>query len=87
MVLTGVDDATIPALPPKAGESALTEAAVSVNREAGHAFDGVPPVLNGFLTCFNAVEAMKLGGLARAFHLAMQLAGYVVPNFPHDSLR
>ena len=58
-----------------------------MNRETGHASDGVPPVLNGFLTWLNAVEDKKVGGLARAFHLAMQLAGCDVPNFPHDSLR
>ena len=87
MDLTGADDPVIPALPPEAGESALIEAAVSVNREAGHASDGVPPVLNGFLTWLNAVEDKKVGGLAQGFHLAMQLAGCDVPNFPHDSLR
>ena len=85
--LTGADDPVIPALQPKAGESVLIEATASVNCEADHASDGVPLVLNGFLTRLNAVEDKKVGGLARAFHLAMQLAGCDVPNFPHDSLR
>ena len=65
----------------------LTEATFSVSRDTGHAPDRVPPVLNGFLTWLNAMEDKKVGGLAGAFHLAMQQAGYVVPNFPHDSLR
>ena len=86
MDLTGADDLVIPALQSKARESALIEAAASMNREAGHASDGVPPVPNGFLTWLNTVEHKKVGGLARAFHLAMQVAGCNVPNFPHDSL-
>ena len=85
--LTGADDPVISALPPKASESALTEATVSMNCEMDHAPDGVPPVLNGFLPWLNAVEDKKVGGLARALHLAMELAGCDVPNFPHDSLR
>ena len=62
---TGADDPVIPALPPKAGESALTKAIVSVNRETGHASDGVPPVLNGFLTWLNALDDKKVGGRVR----------------------
>ena len=46
--LTGAADPVIPALPPKAGNSALTKVMVSVNRETHHASGGVPPVLNGF---------------------------------------
>ena len=87
MDLTGAHDLVIPALPPKAGESALTEVAVSVNRGASHTSHGLPPVRNGFLTWLNAVEDKKVGDLARAFHLATQLAGCDVPNFSHDSLR
>ena len=85
--LTGADDPLISALPPKARESVLKEATVSVNRDTGHAPNGVPPVLNGLLTWMNALEDKKVGGLARAFHLAMQVAVCDVPNFPHDSLR
>ena len=85
--LTGADDPVISALPLKASESVLTEAPVSVNRDTGLTPDGVPPVVNGFLTWLNAVEDKKVGGLACAFHLAMQLVGCDVPNFPHDSLR
>ena len=58
-----------------------------MSRDTGHAPDGVPPVLNGFLTWLNAVGDKKVGGLARAFHLAMLLAGCDVLSFPHDSLR
>ena len=28
-----------------------------------------------------------MGGLARALHLSMQLAGCVIPSFPHDSMQ
>ena len=48
--LTGADDPVLSALPPKASESAVTEATASVSRDTGHAPDGVPPALNGFLT-------------------------------------
>ena len=58
-----------------------------VSREASRTLDGVPPVLSGFLTWLNAVDDKKVGSLAYAFHLAMQLAGCDLPNFPHDSLR
>ena len=83
----GAGNPVIPTLQPKTGKSASIVAAASVNREAGHASDGVPPVRNGFLTWLNAVEDKKVGSLARAFHLAMQLAGCDLPNFPHNSLR
>ena len=91
---TGADDPVIPTLLPtkpiptqQSRRVRVDGAAASVHREAGHASDGVPPVLNAFLTWLNAVDDKKVGGLARAFHLAMQLAGCDVPNFPHDSLR
>ena len=58
-----------------------------VSRKANRTPDGVPPVLNGCLTWLNTVDNKKVGGLARAFHLAMQLAGCGVPNSPDDSLR
>ena len=58
-----------------------------VNGGGGRTPHSVPPVLNGFLTWLNMVDDQNLGGLARAFHLAMQLAGCNVPNFPHDALR
>ena len=57
------------------------------SRDGGHTPDGAPPVLNGFLTCLNAVDDKPVAGLVRAFHLARQLAGCDVPSFPHDSLR
>ena len=44
-------------------------------------------MLNGFLTWLNVVNDKRLGSLARAFHLTMQLAGCEIPSFPHDSLR
>ena len=87
MDLTGGDDPLISVLPLKTNESLLTQAPVPLNRDTGHTPDGVPPVLNGFLTWLNTVEDKKVGGLARAFHLAMQLAGCDIPNFQHDSLR
>ena len=85
--LTGADDLVISASVPKASESAPNEATFSESRDTGHAPNGVPPVLNGFLTGPNVVKDKKVGGLARAFHLTMQLAGCDVPNFPHDSVR
>ena len=44
-----------------------------------------PTVLNGFLTWLNTVHDKLMGTVARAFHL-MQLAGFVIPSFPHDSM-
>ena len=54
-------------------------------RHPGSATDVSPPVLNGFPTLLNTVDSKKLGGLARAFHLIMQLAGCVLPSpFRHS---
>ena len=44
-------------------------------------------MLNGFLTWLNAADDKRVGSLAQAFHLAMQLARCNIPSFPHDSLR
>ena len=67
-------------------ECVSLDVTVPVNRQASCTPDGVPPVLNGFLTWLNTVDNKKVGGLVCAFHLAMQLAGCDVPNFVHDSL-
>ena len=40
------------------------------SRDAGHTRDGAPPVRNGLVTSLNAVDAKRVGGLARAFYLA-----------------
>ena len=85
--LTGTDDPVPPASPVPVSEPVSTDVTAPVKRKTGRTLDGVPPVLNGFLTWLNTVDDKKVGGLARAFHLAMQLAGCDVPNFPHDSLR
>ena len=84
--LTGADDPLISALPLKTTESLSADATFQVNLEESRTPDGVPPVLNGFLTWVNTVDDKKVGCLGSAFHLAMQLAGCNVPNFPHDSL-
>ena len=85
--LTGTDDPVPSASPMPARESLSLDATAPVNRETGRTPDALPLVLNGFLTLLNTADKKKVGGLARAFHLAMQLAGCGVPNFPHDSLR
>ena len=83
--LTGIDNLLIPALPLNTSASAPADATVPVNREAGHTSDGLPSVLNGFLTWLHAMDDRKVGGLAGAFHLALQLARCDVPNLPNDS--
>ena len=85
--LTGADDRVPSVLPVLTSESVSLDVPALVSHEANRTPDGVPPVLNGFLTWLNTVDDKKVGGLARAFHLAMQLAGCDMPNFPHDSLR
>ena len=45
--------------------------------------DTSPVVLTGFFTWLNTVGDKQVGALARAFHLIMQLAGCVIPSFPH----
>ena len=87
MDLTGADDPVPSASPVPTSESVSVDVTAPANREASRNPDGVPPVFNGFLTWLNTVDDKKVGGLARGFYLAMQLAGCTVPNFPHDSLR
>ena len=85
--LTGTDDPVPSASPMPARESLSLDVTAPVNRETGRTPDALPLVLNRFLTLLNTADKKKVGGLARAFHLAVQLAGCGVPNFPHDSLR
>ena len=87
MDLTGTEDPVPLVSPLPTSESVSLDVTAPVSREANRTPDGVPPVLNGFLTWLNTVNDKKVGGIACAFHLAMQLAGCDVPNFPHDSLR
>ena len=85
--LTETDEQEARVSQPKASEHSSAVVRPHGSRDAGHTLDGVPPVLNGFLTWLNDVDDKRVGGPARAFHLAMQLAGCDVPSFPHDSLR
>ena len=87
MDLTGTDDPVSSVSPVPTSESVSLDVTAPVSREAICTPDGVPPMLNGFLTWLNTVDDKKVWGPARAFHLAIQLAGCDVPNFPHDSLR
>ena len=56
-------------------------------RGAGNAPEGALLVLNGFLIGLNTVDDKRVGSVARAFHLSMQLAGCEIPSFPLDCLR
>ena len=85
--LTETDEQEARVSQPKASEHSSAAVRPHGSRDARHTPDGAPPVLNRFLTCLNAVYDKRVGGLVRAFHLAMQLAGCDVPSFPHDSLR
>ena len=85
--LTGADDPVPSVSPVPTSGSMPLDVAAPVSPETDRTPDGVPPVFRGFLTWLNTVDDKKVGGLAHAFHLAMQLAAYDVPYFPHDSLR
>ena len=87
MDLTEIDEQEAQVSQPKASEHSSAAVRRHGSRNAGHTPDGAPPVLNGFLTWLNAMDDKRVGGLARAFHLAMQLAGCDVPTFPNNSLR
>ena len=85
--LTSLDDPKPRSLPAPGAKPQSTAEVPAGSPKEDPPTDGVPPILNGFLTWLNAAEEHRVGGSAKAFHLSMQLARCTIPSFPHDSLR